>query len=75
MKDDGLDAVSKQLRNQTAHVDLFFVNGRPFLITVFESTEYSMVLRLSSKKIADVLSGIRRHVAEVRKQGFEVVLM
>ena len=75
VKEDDTDTVSKQLRNQTAHADLFFVNGRPFLITVFEGTEYSMVLRLPSKTIADVLSGIRRHVAEIRKQGFEVVLM
>ena len=75
IKDDGRDIMLKQLKNQTANVDLFFVNGRPFLITVFENTEYSMVLRLSSKRIADVLSGIRRHISEIRKQGFEVVLM
>ena len=75
IKNDDSEIVTKQEKFQTAHVDLFFTNGRPFLITVFQGTEYVMVTRLQSKGIADVQAGIRRHVGEIRKQGFDIKLM
>ena len=57
---------------QVAHTDIMFVNKKPFLVTLFTETEYTMITRIKSRNTKDVIPALIRHVLEMRKQGFKV---
>ena len=57
---------------QVAHCDIFFVDKKTFLLTLFTETEYSMCTRIKSRHSKDVIPALIRHVLEMRRVGFEV---
>ena len=60
-----------ETEQQIAHVDIMFVAKKPFLITVFTETEYTMVTRIKSRHAKDIAPALSRHILEMRKQGFK----
>ena len=64
-----------QIQNQEAHCDLMFLNGRPFLVTVFMTTEFVMVNRLNTKGGEDVMNALRKQISEIKKLGFIVTTL
>ena len=63
--------IPELVEDQVAHVDIMFVNKKPFLITVFTETEYTMVTRIKSRQAKDIAPALSKHILEMRKQGFK----
>ena len=61
----------EETQDQTAHVDIMFVAQKPFLITVFTETEYTMVTRIKTRHARDIAPALSSHILEMRKQGFK----
>ena len=68
--DDNIKAAI--IEPQVAHCDIFFVDKKPFLLTLFTETEYSMCTRIKSRNSTDVIPALLRHILEMRRVGFEV---
>ena len=64
-----------QIQNQVANCDLMFLNGRPFFVTVFSTTEFVMVNRVQSKGGKDVMMALRKHISEMKRLGFIVTTL
>ena len=64
-----------QIQEQVASCDLMHLNGRAFLVTVFSTTEFTMVSRIKSKGGRDIMPALRQHISEMKKQGFKVTTL
>ena len=64
-----------QREDQECHCDIMFVNKRPFLISVFLSTEYVMVNRIKSRSSKDICSALRKQMSEMSRLGFRVTMV
>ena len=60
--------------DQTMFVDLMFVNGGAYLISVFKPLEYLAVSKLNKKDINTLLTATIGHINIVRKHGIRVPL-
>eukprot|EP01042_Synura_sphagnicola_P030299 gene30299-39040_t len=53
-------------------MDIFFVDGDPFLLTLTKPMEHLMVTPLSSRKTSELFEATKNHIAEYRGAGFDV---
>jgi hypothetical protein len=75
VKPDELIKDNIQIEDQEAHCDLMFLNGKPFLVTVFLTTEYVMVSRVKSKGTKDLLPALKKQISEMVRQGFKITYL
>ena len=73
--DEKIHKYNIQVEEQVCHTDIMFVRSKPFLITVFTTTDYVMVTRIKSRGAKDILNALKKHVSEMEKQGFKVRLI
>ena len=64
-----------QIEEQEAHCDLMFLNGKPFLVSVFLGTEYVMVNRIKTKGSKDLMPALKKQISEMVRQGFKITSM
>jgi hypothetical protein len=62
---------TQQFESQTMYLDLIFVNGQPFLITVVNPLEYVMVSNLSKRDNWSLWASIESNVNHITKYGFK----
>ena len=53
-------------------MDIFFVDGDPFLLTLTKPMEHLMLTPLSSRKTSELFEATKNHIAEYRGAGFDV---
>ena len=75
VREDDIIKNNRQIEDIVCYTDIMFVNSKPFLVTVFSSTDYTIGTKLVSKKSEDLVQAFSRQVAEMRKQGFKVTTM
>jgi Reverse transcriptase (RNA-dependent DNA polymerase) len=64
-----------QQKQQSLHVDLMFVNTKPYLVSVSYPMGYAMVKQLKGKKTGDLLGPIQSQVSEYVKFGYDITGM
>ena len=58
--------------DQFIYVDIMFVNGIPYLVSVSDPMEYSLVTKLANKNQWTILKALRRHISEYTKFDYKV---
>ena len=75
IQDEICDNTINNKSDQTMFVDLMFVNGIPYLISVFKPLEYVAISKLLKKDMTTLLSAVISHLNIVRKHGIKVPLV
>jgi hypothetical protein len=60
-------------QQQELHMDLFFVNGRIYLLSVLVPLRYIMVQPIKSKSAADLWPACQKHIRDPQARGIKVV--
>lgn len=61
-----------QQRDEVVNCDIMFINKKPFLASVFNDTEYTMLTRLKSRNATEVMKALRKQFYEMKKQGYNI---
>ena len=62
-----------QQKHQTIHTDIMFVNGIPYLVSIYDPLEYVQVSRLKEKDDWSLWRVLESHIKYLDKFGLEVV--
>ena len=60
--------------DQTMFVDLMFVNGVAYIISVFKPLEYIIISKLLKKDLGTLYTATLQHINMIRKHGYKVPL-
>ena len=58
--------------DQVMHIDLMFVNGIPYLLSVFNPLEYVLVNKVSRKDEQTLWRSLLSHINHIKKYGFNI---
>ena len=61
--------------DQVMHIDLMFVNGIPYLISVFTPLEYVIVNRVTKKDEQTLWNSLISHINHIKKHGFHIPII
>ena len=64
-----------QQKQQTLHVDLMYVNGLAFFISIMEPVEYVQITKLKAKTDWDIWRVLESHMNLAQRHGLEITLV
>ena len=69
------EIINQQFESQTMYLDLMFVNGEPFIISVTNPLEYVLVTKLSKRDKWTLWSSLESQIAYIAKYGFKIKMV